>query len=350
MVASRTPYVSELEFAVRHGHTFNPKYPNLRNIDLSSVKKLSGKEQNAKDLMASWQEIDLNVEIVTAAIHKRKLELDGLVGPATEQVLQYARCPLPDFMPGPGDAFDFGNPEINDIVAKRIEDRAAGWALKGPYWRACDPQRPADAHSVVIGIDIKNAPSVFLAHQKEILDARIACAAEIGVYVRFVINPTTMDGLQQYQVYRNIPGGVIGMNYFPNSNSCGKIPNGSMDSSYNPSNWQLHANLGCHESEGHGFGFEHTRGGIMNPSIVLVWPLSWKGDTGWSQASQYYPAVPLTPIPGPGPGPGPTPSLTNLILEAVPGGSFHAKAKRDFTAKAGDIVQKFFIAPEITPQ
>ncbi len=352
MVAARNPRVGELEFAVRHGHTFNPKYPNLRNVDLSNVKKMSGVEQDSKDLMASFQEIDANVELLVAAIHRRRLEADGLVGPATEQVMQFARCPLPDYMPGPGVAFVFGNPEINDIVARRVEDKEAAKALTGPYWRACDPQRPDDAHSVVIGIDIRSAPSVFIANQKAILDARIACAAEIGVHLRFVINPSSMDGLQQYQVYRNIPGGVIGMNYFPSSNSCGKIPNGSMDSTYNPSNWQLHANLGTHESEGHGFGFEHTRGGIMNPSIVLVWPLSWKGDPAWSQVTRYWPAVPLTPIPGPGPGPGPgplPPSGVNLILEAIPGGLFQAKAKRDFSAKAGDIVQKFFIAPEIAP-
>jgi hypothetical protein len=130
--------------------------------------------------------------------------------------------------------------------------------------------------------------------------------------VRFVINPQSMEGLQQYQVYKNIPGGVIGMNYFPSSNSCGKIPNGSMDSSYNPSDWKLHANLGCHESEGHGFGFNHTRGGVMNPSIVLVWPLTWKGDPSWSVAQRYYGGVPIPggPTPDPGPGPQPGPDVT----------------------------------------
>jgi hypothetical protein len=352
MVAARNPNVAELEFSFRHGHSFNPKYPNLRNLDLGRVRKMNGAEKDAHDLMASWQEIDYNVELLVAAIHTRRLEADGFIGKASETVLNFNRCPLPDYMPGPGDAFDFGDPEVNDIVANAIRSKEAAVGLKGPYWRGCDPQHP-DIHSVVIGIDAKNAPSVFMENMDKILEARVACAAEIGVHVRFVINPTSMEGLQQYQVYRNIPGGVIGMNYFPSSNSCGKIPNGSMDSSYNPSDWRLHANLGTHESEGHGFGFEHTRGGIMNPSIVLVWPLSWKGDTGWTQASRYYPAVPLEPTPGPGPGPGPTPlppsSVPNLILEAIPGGLFQAKAKKNFTAKAGDIVQKFYIAPEIIP-
>lgn len=345
----RDPRPEELQFAFRHGHSFNPKYPNLRNLDLGRVQKMAGFEQDSHDLMASFQEIDYNVLLLVAAIHGRPLEPDGVIGQATEQVLGFKRCPLPDYMPGPGDAFDFGDATINDIVAKRVEAKEIARAMKGPYWRACDPTKPASDHSVVIGIDIRSAPSVFLANQEKILNARINCAAEIGVHVRFVINPDSMEGLQQYQVYRNIPGGVIGMNYFPYANSCGRIPNGSMDSSYNPSDWRLHANLGCHESEGHGFGFEHERGGIMNPSIVLVDPMTWKGDPTWDQVTRYYPAVPLTP-PTPIPGPDPIPPAgVKLILEAVPGGAFHAKAKTNFTAKAGDIVQKFFIAPEIVP-
>ena len=340
----RNPNRGELLFAFRHGHSHNPKRPNLKHLDRGRVEKMDGSEKDALDLFGSWQEMDANVDLLVAYREGRGVVADGRVGVASETVMAFRRCPLPDYMPGPGDAFDFDDPTVNDIVAKAVESKEAAKAIKGPYWRACDPQRPEDTHSVVIGIDIRQAPSVFIANQSAILGARIATAAEIGVHVRFVINPSSMEGLQQYQVYRNIPGGVIGMNYFPSSNSCGKIPNGSMDSTYNPSNWKLHANLGCHESEGHGFGFEHERGGIMNPSIVLVDPMTWKGDPTWDQVTRYYPAVPLNPVPGPDPVP---PNLINLILEAIPGGLLQAKAKRDFSAKAGDVVQRFFIAPEI---
>jgi hypothetical protein len=193
-------------------------------------------------------------------------------------------------------------------------------AFTGSYWRGCDPQRP-DIHSCVIGIDTRRAGADFLANQDKILQARQACAAEIGVAVRFVINPQSMEGLQQYQVYRPIPGGVIGMNFFPSSNSCGKIPNGSMDSDYDPTDYRLHANLGTHESEGHGFGFNHTFGGIMNPSIVLVWPLTWKGDPSWNVAVRSYGGVPIpggpNDPPPPPPPPGPGPVLDEFTLGGV---------------------------------
>jgi len=294
------PTVDQLVEAFHRGRAWGPDTPNLHNLDEGRIRKMSGSEPDALALMASLQDGDVNIDFLVAAFHKgRELIADGDVGPATEALLKIPRCPIPDFPPPPHATFHYDDPDLQAAVES--QQRAA--AFVGSYWRGCDPQRP-EIHSLVIGIDAKNAPSVFLQNQEKILEARRACAAEIGVAVKFVINPQSMTGLQQYQVYLNIPGGVIGMNYFPSSNSCGKIPNGSMDSSYNPSNWQLHANLGTHESEGHGLGFNHTRGGVMNPSIVLVWPLTWKGDPSWNVAKQYYGGIPIDPLTPPVP---PTP-------------------------------------------
>jgi hypothetical protein len=297
--------------AHKRGRGWDPKYPNLQNLDPTAVRKMDGDESDAKLLLKSLQESDVNFDVLVRKHYgpDREPKFDGDIGPATRELIELPRCPLPDFPPPPGARFYYEDPDLQAAV----ESMQAAAAFTGSYWRGCDPQRP-DIHSCVIGIDIRQAPSNFLAHQEEILEARRACAAEIGVAVRFVINPQSMEGLQQYQVYKNIPGGVIGMNYFPSSNSCGKIPNGSMDSGYNPSDWKLHANLGTHESEGHGFGFNHPRGGIMNPSIVLVWPLSWKNDPSWNVAERYYGGKPIPGGPGPGPDPDPQPPTGDAVV------------------------------------
>lgn len=311
--------------AFKRGRGWDPKYPNLRNLDPTAVRKMDGSESDAKLLIKSLQESDANYDPLVLAFHKRFPDYDGEIGPATLALVNIPRCPLPDFAPPPGARFYYEDLDLQAAVESMQEAAAA--AFTGAYWRGCDPQRP-DIHSLTIGIDIRQAPSNFLDHQEEILEARRACAAEIGVAVRFVINPQSMEGLQQYQVYRNIPGGVIGMNYFPSSNSCGKIPNGSMDSTYNPSDWKLHANLGTHESEGHGFGFNHTRGGIMNPSIVLVWPLSWKNDPSWSVAERYYGGKPIPGTPGPGPDPGPGPQPDVVVGDfSLPAGHYQLVRK-----------------------
>jgi hypothetical protein len=327
-IAAPNTTSERLLWAHHYGHRWNPAFPNLRNLDEGRVRKMDGSERDAKDLLASWQMMDANVGILCHYIHKRDLEPNGEIGPASEAVMKFNRCPLPDYAPPPDASFHYDDPDLQAAVESQQAAAAAApmaSGINGPYWRECDPQNPG-IHSLVIGIDIRSAPSNFLANQDKILAARVACAAEIGVSVRFVINPQSLDGLNQYQVYRNIPGGVIGMNYFPQTNSCGRIPNGSMDSTYNPSDWRLHAGLGTHESEGHGFGFNHTPGGIMNASIILTWPLTWIGDPAWSQVKRYYPAKPLgqpKPPPGPGPGPGPIiPIGTLKIIATLPPGEY----------------------------
>ena len=276
--------------AWKRGRTWNPDYPNLLNVDEAAVRKMSGKEPDAKLLVRSLQQSDANYDPLVMAMHQRQPNFDGEIGPATQALVTIPRCPLPDFPPPPNATFHYDDPALQAAVES--QQRAA--AYTGSYWRGCDSTRPG-IHSLVIGIDIKNAPPNWMANKDKILEARRAAAAEIGVAVRFVLNPTSMAGLQQYQIFKYIAGGVIGYNYFPNSNSCGLIPSGSLDTSYDPSDYRLHANLGTHESEGHGFGFNHTRGGVMNPSILLVWPLTWKGDPSWGVAKQYYGGVPIDP-------------------------------------------------------
>lgn len=307
--------------AYRRGRAWgnDPEFANLRNLDEASVRKMTGAEADAKLLIRSLQLSDANYDVLVLEHHRRAPQFDGEVGPATLGLLNIPRCPLPDFPPPLGARFHYDDPDLQSAV-ESMQRAAAEPPIKGPYWRGCDPQRP-DVHSLVIGIDARNAPPNWRMHQEKILEHRRACAAEIGVAVRFVVNPPSMDGLQQWQVFRGLPGSTIGLNYFPSSGSCGRIPSGSLDTGYDPSDWRLHANLGTHESEGHGFGFNHTRGGIMNPSIVLVWPLSWRNDPGWSQVTDYYPGKPLDSIPQPPPpqppGPPSNPVLATFALAGV---------------------------------
>ena len=293
----------------------DPEFANLRNLDPAAVAKMDGSESDAKLLIRSLQLSDANYTPLVLAFHKRLPDYDGSIGPATKALVDIPRCPLPDAHPPPNASFHYDDPDLQAAVESMQRAAAEAVGITGPYWRGCDSQRP-DVHSLVIGIDTKEAPSNFKANQEKILAARIAMAAEIGVAVRFVINPTSMTGLQQYQVYHSMGGSIIGRNYFPSSNSCGRIPNGSMSSSYNPSDWRLHAGLGTHESEGHGFGFNHTNGGTMNPSIILS-PLTWKNDPAWSQVIRYYPGKPLEPDAPPPPPPPPTGVLDTFTLAGV---------------------------------
>lgn len=304
-----------LAWLYRFGHAWGKQ--DLHGIDDAAVGKMNGDEPDAKAMVRSFQQMDKNVAILHSWMYACDPEdyvADGEVCPATAMVMEFKRCAMPDHPPPPNASFHYDDPDLQAAV----ESQQAAAAFTGSFWKGCDPQKP-DIHSLVIGIDIRRAGKNFLANQEKILEARRACAAEIGVSVRYVINPETTSGLQQLQVYGPIPGNVIGYNNFPSSNSCGKIPNGAMDSGYDPSDYRLHANLGTHEAEGHGFGFNHTWGGVMNSSIVLVWPLTWKGDPSWPVAVRYYGGKPIGPIVPP-PAPAHPIISGNLFAEQFAGG------------------------------
>jgi hypothetical protein len=315
-----------IEWLHGHGHLWGADNPNGHNVQPEDLDKLTIKHPIVVAGIKSFQASDANMDPLMWGFHQRVPDpshYDGDAGPATialsmgvQGMQPIHRCPLPDNPPPPNARFHYDDPVLQGAVESMQRAAAEGPPMKGAYWRGCDPQAPS-VHSLVIGIDTRQAPSHFKANQEHILSERRRIAAEIGVSVRFVINPTSMTGLQQYQVYRGMGGSVIGRNYFPQRNSCGKIPNGDMSSSYNPSNLALHISLGTHESEGHGFGFNHVRGGFMNSSIIVS-PLTWKGDPSWSQVIAFYPGSPLIEVvPLPPPGPGPTPPDVYPLIDPI---------------------------------
>ncbi len=283
-----------LLWAYRYGHAFNPKYPNLANLDEVRVRKMDGTEADALSLIASWQETDENVSRLVLAFHGRSLQLDGQVGPATEAVMGFKRCGMPDFIPPPGIAFDTGDPALNAAIASMQNATGSGsWPVAG-----CDPTRRG-VHSIRVRIDPARMPSAVKAYHVQALAEVTKAYAEIGLAVRYI-----MDAASECEImkrFESLGGSVIGWNTFPDFGTCNRIE-GRLDSSYAPS-WLMWANLECHET-GHGVGLEHTRGSIMNPSILLVDPLTWVGTPSYPNLKKWFGGEPLVPtVPPPGPAP-----------------------------------------------
>jgi hypothetical protein len=87
--------------------------------------------------------------------------------------------------------------------------------------------------------------------------------------------------------FENLWGSVIGWNEFPQSGTCNQTINGRLDTGYVPTDPLMWANLEVHET-GHGVGAQHTRGGIMNPSIIRIDPLSWIGTPSESNMKRWF--------------------------------------------------------------
>jgi hypothetical protein len=236
-------------------------------------------------------------------IHGRELNIDGDVGPATDAVLQFKRCSMPDHAPPPNALFDFGCPDLNAAVASYQRYAEAGYIGGSGSWpKGCDPTRK-DVHSVVVGIDTASASAFQKGIMADVLRYVEETEAEIGQAVRHVLDGSVSN--PQHSVkFQFISGGVIGFAYFPAPNTCNQTVTARIDNSFD-ARLPVMAELLTHEYKGHSDGLEHTRGGIMNASIGSpAARASWMNDPSESTKRRYFGGVAI---------PGPTPPVPPTI-------------------------------------
>lgn len=297
----------------RYGHFRNPAYPNTHNVQRENLQQLSLADEVVQTAIKSIQELDLNAELKARAYHPHRIKADdpeadvliadGDLGPATLSMMNLDRCGEPDFVIDYGDDVEFGTEPGN-----------GGW----PNCAWGEETPPDDIlHSVRWHINDTNAT----AYQKSTLDwcidGVVRCSAEMGLAVRVMRNthnsaPEPVSELSV--VFERIPGGTIGYQYLPKPNTCKQHQPGRLDTGYNPSDRNLFLILMIHESAGHGANLGHSRGGIMNPSILNVTP-SWIGDPSEVFMTRMYTGVAIDwPRSKPGPGPEPEPGEGRLVF------------------------------------
>ena len=321
-----------LLWAYRFGHAWNTAYPNLQNLDEAAVAKMDGSEADAHSLIASWQRLDINVSRLVNAFHGRELIPDGIIGPASEAVMAFSRCAMPDYAPPPNAAFRYDDPDLQAAVesyqrwAEAYVGGSGSWPKSG-----CDPQRMG-IHSTRVNIDDTAAS----AHQKSILKEATGyvekCEAEFGQAVRHNFNGSKTDCETDCR-FQFIGGSVIGFCYFPEPDTCDQVITCRIDNSFDVSPITT-ANLLEHEYKGHGDGLQHTNGGIMNPSIITYNPLTWKGDKHESTKRRYFGGEPIPPLTPPVPPTPPAhPSVTGSLFGEPFAGGFVIRGSLKFAGQ-----------------
>ena len=267
----------------RHGYIPNVPYFDAKRLDSSST------------------------EIVQA---KNKLELFYDDPDRLDQIVLEPRCDCPDY----------DDPEL--MLSQGFGTGSGSWPHSG-----CDPENPG-IHSIRIGIDTKNAPAAVKAYLVEALRISSACFAEMGLSVRYILDPQPGQQVEISKTFGGLGGSTIGWNYFYQG-GC-KTITGKLSSRWNPGSAIYWAGLEVHET-GHGCGLRHTGGvNIMSPSIKKIVPLTFRGDSSESTMTRYFGGKPLdntpsptppNPIPvppKPTPNPKPTPdTLLERVLEAI---------------------------------
>ena len=163
-------------------------------------------------------------------------------------------------------------------------------------------------HEVVIKFDDRQAPSRWQGYMDEVKQGAVDISADVGLSVRYV-DWNSVEDYQSSVEFKRIPGNVIGYYYLPQGSGCRRVPQGALDTSYQP-DVEMASLLWIHEGLGHGIALQHTNGGIMNPSLIRS-PMSWRNDPSWRAIERLYGGEPLDP---PAPDPPPTPDKPDVVF------------------------------------
>lgn len=257
------------------GHFFSPEALKLELVEESDLSKLSIDDAVVKAATRSMQQF--MSPVMDAITVKKGLQLTtytGDVDEVTREMAMVPRCGEPDFL----------------HPAKMKAIGSGSW-----------PQ-PCQKTGVKVHFDISRKPASI---NIETLKAAVFGAyAAVGLKMIEVVSAN----LANIQVYWTpLPGSTIGIAQF-NNQSCSNQVYCKLDTGYTG----YIRGLLLHEM-GHNCNLQHTRGGIMHPSIQPdPNPFGWnKDDPSYPVLVRFFGGEPVTPIPDPGP----TPTPGALVLE-----------------------------------
>ena len=302
--------VNALEDFWRTGHFWNPRYPETHNVKTLREARAIGRLQHpiARWATMSFQQADSSLDMLAIDHHQRTAVADGDAGPATKELLR-ARldraflphlrgCPVPDHKPP--DGVLFGEDDA-DLAA--VAESMAGFE-DGPYPRGC-LEGHEDAHAIRVDVIDSNMPRHWRDNWGWLVQKSRELWADIGVRMIYLPRGSRSEIDMSWRNGR----GWIGLAQALGQ-SCGGRGFLYLDPGYNPRDrWRL-LTLLQHE-EGHSCNKGHTRGGIMNPTILRT-DGNWRTDPSWPTFQLWYGGerVPIDPAGGPDPEPTPPPGGT----------------------------------------
>lgn len=250
------------------GHFNNPNHKNSWNITINDLPKLTINDRVVKDATASFQDMMIyDFESLSYKFHGRRASCDGDFCAATIDLFEVRRCGHPDYHPQPAN---------NGFVGK---------VGSGSF------PEPCQKGGIKVHINKSRMPSNLVARWVEIQNMVFNAYHNIGANLVEVLDPSEAHIRVWWE---GLAGSTIGMAEF-NSQSCNV--NDWVFCKLDPNYTDLMFELFAHEL-GHNNNLNHTRGGMMNPSIIPVNPKSWNpNDPSYSTLVRYYGGEPIGPTP-----------------------------------------------------
>lgn len=224
--------------------------------------------------IASYQDfMTHDLERLCLKHHGRPAHADGDIGQATRDLFEIERCGCPDY----GEAHDHYQPKIGT-----------------GNWPGC--HGIGDFHAAAVYVDDRQMPSFLEPVFEKVWARTVGAYQEIGLQLIRVQNPGEANIVASFVLTSR---GWIGLAVVGHGKSCGSQIWCKYLARYRPSNvvgsW---TELFMHEI-GHNCGLNHTRGGIMNPSLISGLPPTWDNDPSESVLNRYYGGEPIPVNDGP---------------------------------------------------
>lgn len=268
-----------------YGHFRNPDFRN--NVKAEDLGKLKLSDEVVQNAIKSYQDFfAMQFNALAVVEHNRPGVVDGVIGPATIKLLEMPRCGHPDF-----------------------EEFSLLETGRGSWPAGCHPDWPNN-HTFTVQMNKSRMPSFLNDVIEPAWELCRAAYADMGIVF---IREDDNNRANTYVTWER-GNGWIGLAIVPRSFRCGMRIWAKYSWRYQPrdlvNQW---ARLLAHEF-GHNMGMGHTRGGIMNPSIIggKFDKNEWRGDPKERELTRYFGGVPV-PLDPVEPEPPALKAPTNLV-------------------------------------
>lgn len=256
-----------IETLWRYGHFFNPEVLKVGIVTLQDLPLLTLQDAVVQAAVRSYQDMGGRVlDELTFKHHGRPARHDGVAGPATQELIETARCEIPDYGPNAA-AVGIGS-----------------WP------------EPCQKAGVKFHVAKSGMPSAIVSKWPDIVSKLVHSYGRVGLRMVEVGSSSEANILISFTYFF---GGTIGIAQY-NSERCSDRVTCKLSSSY------VGHNLGLVKHEvGHNCNLPHTSGGTMNPFIQPEFDPNglWvPSDPSFGRLTRFFGG---TPIDGPDPLPGP---------------------------------------------